>query len=109
MTVILEDLNKQEDTEIFTFGRAIEALKKGRKVARSGWNGKGMWVTMSCFDGVIVNADNFWSENNKRFAIENGGSAVVNPYFTLKSTGNSIDVWHPSVNDCLAEDWQIVD
>ena len=27
-----------------TFGIAIEAMKKGNKVARRGWNGKGMFV-----------------------------------------------------------------
>ena len=29
-------------THGLTFGLAIEALKKGFKVARAGWNGKGM-------------------------------------------------------------------
>ena len=27
-----------------TFGQAIEAMKQGKKVARSGWNGKGMFL-----------------------------------------------------------------
>lgn len=27
-----------------TFGRAIEALKQGKRVAREGWNGKGMFL-----------------------------------------------------------------
>lgn len=26
------------------FGKAIEALKEGKKVARKGWNGKGMYL-----------------------------------------------------------------
>ena len=26
------------------FGKAIEELKNGKKVAREGWNGKGMWL-----------------------------------------------------------------
>ena len=26
------------------FGKAIEALKAGKKVAREGWNGKGMFL-----------------------------------------------------------------
>ena len=29
-----------------SFGLAIEALKKGMKVARAGWNGKGMWLVL---------------------------------------------------------------
>ena len=26
------------------FGEALEALKAGKKVARAGWNGKGMYI-----------------------------------------------------------------
>ena len=29
---------------LYTFGEAIEALKQGKKVARKGWNGKGMYL-----------------------------------------------------------------
>ena len=32
--------------EGMTFGLAIEALKAGKKVARAGWNGKGMWLIL---------------------------------------------------------------
>lgn len=28
----------------FDFGDAIRALKEGKKVARQGWNGKGMYL-----------------------------------------------------------------
>lgn len=35
----------EEKTKL-TFGEAIEALKNGKKVARSGWNGKGMFLTL---------------------------------------------------------------
>lgn len=28
------------------FGLALEALKDGKKVARKGWNGKGLWVSI---------------------------------------------------------------
>ncbi len=30
-----------------TFGDALVALKAGRRVAREGWNGKGMWLSLS--------------------------------------------------------------
>ena len=29
-----------------TFGLALDALKLGKKVRRTGWNGKGMWLKM---------------------------------------------------------------
>lgn len=31
---------------VFNFGDAIAALKDGKKVARAGWNGKGMWLVL---------------------------------------------------------------
>ena len=34
----------------YTFGEAIEAVKKGAKISRLGWNGKEQWVEMGkCF------------------------------------------------------------
>jgi len=38
-----------------TFGLAIEALKQGKKVARSGWNGKGMFIFMRPADDISIN------------------------------------------------------
>lgn len=32
------------------FGQALEWLKKGKAVYRSGWNGKGMWLQMQTPD-----------------------------------------------------------
>lgn len=29
-----------------TFGEAIQQIKLGNKVARQGWNGKGMWLVL---------------------------------------------------------------
>ena len=35
-----------------TFGDAVEALKVGKKVARKGWNGKGMYLYLA--DGKLL-------------------------------------------------------
>ena len=32
--------------EMLNFGQAIEEMKAGKKVARQGWNGKGMWIVL---------------------------------------------------------------
>ena len=71
-----------------TFGLAIEALKAGKRVARDGWNGKGLWVE------YVPAKDFSFSE--------------LNPHFVIKNTNNSFSTWVPSINDCLADDWQIV-
>lgn len=38
--------NAYRETAGMNFGLAIEAMKKGLKVTRSGWNGKGMWLIL---------------------------------------------------------------
>ena len=98
-------------TVALTFGLALEALKLGKKVARAGWNGKGMWLSLS---GVVampaeVPAEKFWSSNNRAYAIENGGSAKVLPCITMKTaTGEILMGWLASQTDMLADDWQVV-
>lgn len=92
-----------------TFGLAIEALKKGEKVARAGWNGKDMWISLSCDGTRDVAADNFWSPHNREFAKSIGGTATVLPCITMKTaTGEILMGWLASQTDILAEDWQIV-
>lgn len=93
------------------FGEAIEHLKAGGKVARAGWNGKGMWVSLSGHDTSTryVDCEHFWSDNNAQFAQANGGSAEVLPCFTMKTADNKILMgWLASQTDTLAEDWEIV-
>lgn len=91
------------------FGDAIRALKDGKKVARSGWNGKGMWLTLSCSGTRIVDAEHFWAPANKEYANSNGGSAVVLPCITMKTaTGEILMGWLASQTDMLSEDWEIV-
>ena len=40
----------QPTKDTMNFGQAIEALKQGQRVARSGWNGKGMWLELQVPD-----------------------------------------------------------
>lgn len=71
-----------------TFGLAIEALKTGQRLARAGWNGKGMWV--------------------EYVSVKDFSFSELTPHFVIKNTKNSFSAWVPSINDCLADDWQIV-
>lgn len=93
-----------------TFGLALEALKRGHRAARAGWNGRDQWVTMAGpKDGVKVHADNFWSDNNAAFArTQDGEEVTVTPYFTIKNAQGEIAVWVPSTSDCLATDWRVL-
>lgn len=90
------------------FGQAVEALKNGKKVARVGWNGKGMWLALS-LGHPEVKAENFWNEHNAQFAHDNGGYAEVLPTITMKTADDKILMgWLASQTDILAEDWEIL-
>lgn len=99
-----------------SFGLALESLRKGFAVARAGWNGQGMWISMSC--GPIGDAaagkrevayENLWSKNNSEYARKNGGSATVLPCITMKTANGEIQMgWAPSQADMFGDDWMIV-
>ncbi len=97
-----------------TFGLALEALKKGHKVARGGWNGKGMWLSLSGpLEGRVINADDFWSENNRQWARQFGGAMVL-PAITMKTVNAHgreaiLMGWLASQTDMLSDDWVIVE
>lgn len=94
---------------MMSFGGAIEALKAGKRVARTGWNGKNMWLALSCGETREVPAASFWSPHNETHAISNGGTAKVLPCITMKTATNEILMgWLASQSDMLSEDWVIV-
>lgn len=106
-------------TEALTFGLAIEALKAGKKVSRAGWNGKGMWLSLS--PGRDIYPDEFWSENARQYAHEKAAQTEVDGKVTtevlptiLMKTINAhgreaiLMGWLASQTDMLSEDWRIV-
>lgn len=105
--------NSYRPCNAMTFGLAIEALKRGHRVARAGWNGKGMWIALSGSTTEPRNIawENFWSKQASAFARdENGGGAEVLPCILMKTADSRILMgWLASQTDMLAEDWQIVD
>jgi hypothetical protein len=90
-----------------TFGVAIDKIKEGFKVARSGWNGKDMWITLG--NGGVVKSEDFWNKHTKEFAEQNGGEAEVLPYLIMKTADNKILMgWLASQSDILANDWEVL-
>lgn len=92
-----------------SFGLAIEAMKLGKKVARAGWNGKDMWISLSP-GAEGLPAEKFWNTNNREYARSNGGWANVLPCITMKTADGKILMgWLASQTDMLADDWVIVE
>lgn len=89
-----------------TFGIALEMLKKGFRVARKGWNGKVMFVVFQKGypDGIPCN-----KQTAEAWGISEGDLFKCNPYLQIRCVDGSHSMWVPSINDCLAEDWVIVE
>lgn len=88
------------------FGMALTALKKGEAVARKGWNGKGMFLTLQ--NGSEVVGTNMRNEPAKNYY---GYSKVkICPHIDMKAAdGTYVVGWLASQTDMLAEDWEIID
>lgn len=84
-----------------TFGLAVEALKLGKRVARAGWNGKGMWLESYDYNPKADNA-----------LVHQLGCTKL-PWIGMKTADNKFVPWLASqtdvLADVLAEDWVIVE
>lgn len=95
------------------FSTALEELKRGKKVARDGWNGKNQWVCL--MPGLYLPAHNTEGDVpkvNARTAKFLGVDVPMDsqPYFALyNAQGKWQPGWVPSTGDVLAEDWYVVE
>ena len=81
-----------------TFGEALEELKKGKKVARNGWNGKNQFLTLGTeFTYVDCNG-------KAEAKHETSGTAAIVFHGTI---GVQVG-WLASQSDMLSEDWMVV-
>lgn len=85
------------------FGKALEKAKHGEKIARAGWNGKGMYL-------VFVYGSKIQKEyvrNQPAIQIAKTQDEVeILPHLDMKTADNKVLVgWTPNVIDMLAEDW----
>lgn len=93
-------------------GYAVEALKAGKRVARRGWNGAGMFVFMQVPSEIpadIIPKMQSLPESVKAVLSERGLPIRYSNQFALVKQDNSINGWAPSSADTLADDWEILD
>lgn len=82
------------------FGLAVEAMKKGKKVKRKGWNGKNQYIQLATgisyksADGEVVNCEH---------------DAIGNKAIAFVGTSGVQMGWLASQADMLADDWVFVD
>lgn len=90
-----------------TFSEAIEALKEGKKVAREGWNGKGMYLWL--LPPATIKAEWCKDEHLKALAENNGGEIeCLGSIRMLTADKKILTGWVASQTDMLSEDWRII-
>lgn len=88
------------------FGDVIAALKNGARVAREGWNGKGMYLWLLPKSEVKRE----WVKDPHLLAAFGDKDTLECGYcIRMKNAQGTIDTWHPSIPDLFAEDWCVVE
>jgi len=114
--------------ENLNFGKAIEALKQGKRVARQGWNGKGMFIFMRPADELHIDMvidkvkslpqsvkdyylkDILDNNGNRVFPADEEDKVKFTAYLCMKAAdGTIVNGWLASQTDILSNDWCILD
>lgn len=89
--------------QFLTFSEALELIKAGYRVARKGWNGKGMFV-------FLVDGSTFTVNRPPLLGIYPEGTVINHlPHVDMRTADGSIVPWLVSQADLLSEDWVIVE
>lgn len=99
------------------FGDAIRSLKRGYKVSREGWNGKGMWlIYVPGTPAAALKADSPYfvalNSNQPRDAVDTTHCEIL-PHIDMWTTNAQgrramLPGWLASQTDMLADDWEVV-
>ena len=90
------------ETSGMNFGLAIEAAKMGKKIARAGWNGKGMFL-------YYVPAAAYPPATDVAKEAFDGQNVPYGAYIAMKTAQGNVVPWLASQTDMLADDWYIVE
>ncbi len=91
--------------DCLTFSTALLFLNEGRRLARDGWNGKGMWIALQRGypDGIPINAN-----TAQATGLAEGAVCRFRPYLMMFTAQGDFVPWVASQSDLLAEDWAVV-
>ena len=85
------------------FGWASKQLKQGERVARKGWNGKGIFV-------FLVPGSTFKVNRPPLLGIYQEGTEInYHAHIDMKTADGQIVPWLASQTDVLSEDWELVE
>lgn len=80
------------------FGWAVRMLKQGKRVARSGWNGKGQHL-------LLVQQAEFKAKDAQGYETSAASPGGVQPFIAIRTVHGALAPWVASPTDALAEDW----
>ena len=103
---VIEDYTETQKEVCTSFGAALQALKAGVRMTREGWNGKGLSVVYQKGypDGICCN-----KQTAEAWGINEDDLFKCEPYLQISTVDGSHAMWVPSIRDCLAEDWVVVE
>ena len=95
-----------------SFGIAIQALKFGLAIRRSGWNSKGLFVVKQIpahIGSDVIPKMQSLPQSAKDLILSGKGFVDYTSQCLIynENTGRA-DSWVPSISDVFAEDWEIV-
>lgn len=86
-----------------SFSEALELIKQGKKVARSGWNGKNMFV-------FLVPGSRFKVNRPPLLGIYPEGTEIdYHAHVDMRTATGQIVPWLVSQTDLLANDWGVIE
>lgn len=105
-----KQIKAQHQSNNLTFGFAIEAMKLGMRVAREGWNGKGMWIIYN----PGSNGRSHTMAEGSVYAHHGIDKCEILPHFdmyTVNSEGRRamLPGWLASQSDMAADDWHVIE
>lgn len=98
--------NAYKQSGNLSFGDAIVYLKQGHKVARKGWNGKGMWLVLQQATPEVT------PYHGSCYAIALEGiqeSVTIDAHIDMYTAGATMQPgWLARQSDMLSEDWEVI-
>lgn len=91
------------DNSDLSFSVALEALKNGERVAREGWNGKGMFLYLVKSSTFVVNREPLKS------IMGEGTEVRYHAHIDMRTAQGYNIPWVASQADLLSDDWMILD
>lgn len=90
-------------TKGMSFSAALELIKAGKRVARAGWNGKGMFI-------FLVPGSTFSVNRPPLMGIYPEGTVIdYRPHIDMKDAEGKVVPWLASQSDLMAQDWCLVE